>query len=85
MAPFAFDMLEIKHSVRAFCLRILVQHKGTGCFLTEDGAWVEEGNLARDFANASIASQFCKERDLKDVQITLRFETGLPDIFLSVI
>ncbi|MBI4663418.1 MAG: hypothetical protein HY735_31845 [Verrucomicrobia bacterium] len=65
-------------------MKILIQHKGNGRFLTGDGTWSDDDQSAKDFANASQAVQFCKERGLKDVQVTLRFETGLPDIALSV-
>lgn len=70
--------------MRLFTLKILIQHKGTGRYLTEDGAWVDQEEGAKDFPNASRAVDFCREHKLKDVQITLRFNTGLPDIALPV-
>lgn len=72
------------NTVRLFTLKILIQHKGTGRYLTEDGAWVDLEEGAKDFPNASRAVDFCREHKLKDVQITLRFDTGLPDIALPV-
>jgi len=71
-------------TVRLFTLKILIQHKGTGRYLTEDGLWMDEDEGAKDFPNASRAVDFCREHQLKDVQITLRFDTGLPDIALPV-
>ena len=65
-------------------MNIFIQHKGTGRFLSEEGVWVDDAELAKDFANAPSAVQFCKERSLKDVQISLKFQTGLPDIHLPV-
>ena len=63
-------------------MKIFIQHKGTGRYLSEEGVWVDDGGLAKDFANAPSAVQFCKERGLKDVQISLKFQTGLPDLNL---
>jgi len=65
-------------------VKILIQHKATGRFLAVDGAWTDDEGTAKDFSNASKASLHCRERALKDVQITLRFETGLPDINMPV-
>ena len=71
-------------NVHVLTLKILLQHKGTGRYLTEAGAWVDREDDAKDFADSACATKFSKEHALKDVQITLRFETGLPDIALPV-
>ena len=65
-------------------MKILIQHKATGRFLAEDGVWTDDEGEAKDFLNANKASLHCRERGLRDVQITLKFETGLPDINMAV-
>jgi hypothetical protein len=75
---------ELKPSWVHSFMRILVQHKGTGLYVTDEGTWHKDFRTARDFASTSSASEFCRERGLQDVHIALKFEGGLIDITLPL-
>ena len=65
-------------------LKILIQDRRTGCYWGAQGTWEQEPALAQDFVNTTVASQLCRENKLRDVQITLKFGNGNPDIVLPV-
>jgi hypothetical protein len=65
-------------------MKILIQHKGTGLYVTDEGIWHKDIQTAHNFESTSSASQFCHERGLCDVHIALKFEGGLMDLTLPL-
>lgn len=66
-------------------MRILLQQKGTGLYLTGVDAWSPHSSEAMDFVSSTAALDFCAANKLADVQLVLKFEEEQHDIVLPVV
>ena len=66
-------------------MRILLQHKNTGLYFSELGAWTDVPADAMDFVSSTKAIDFCVANRISGVQLVLKFEQQLHEIVLPVI
>lgn len=66
-------------------MRILLQHKVTGLYLTDTGGWSRLSSEALDFVSSTTALDFCAANALKDIQLVLKFQEEKFDIVLPPI
>jgi len=59
-------------------MKILIQHRSTKRFLTQDGKWVKAWKKAAPFLNPFSALRFCAERGLEETEITIPVESLQP-------
>ena len=65
-------------------MRILLQQKPTGLYLTGVDSWSESATEAMDFLSSTAALEFCATNQLTEMQLVLRFEEQKHDIVLPV-
>lgn len=65
-------------------MKILIQDKLTGFYRKEAGSWGREADTAIDFANTSLAERFCRDHQLRNVQVVLKFARLQGDIHLAI-
>jgi len=65
-------------------MKALIRNLNTGHFLTASGEWSEDENQAKDFESSIAAVSLAKRKNLRNVEVVLRF--GLPtyDVQLPV-
>ena len=66
-------------------MRILLQHKETGRYVRDAGAWTHEPADAMDFLSSTKAIEFCALNKIAGVQLVLKFEEQLYDIVLPMV
>ena len=54
-------------------MRVLIQNKKTGLFCCDPAGWTSDPEEARAFEHTLEAFRFCKEHQLGDVKIILKF------------
>jgi len=59
--------------------KLLVRHMTLGKFLNPAGRWVKKAEAAFNFPNLLNAINTCLGRRLKDVELILRYDGGMPD------
>jgi hypothetical protein len=59
--------------------KLLVRHVALGKFLGPAGRWVKRAESAFNFPNLLNAINTCLGRRLKDVELILRYDDGMPD------
>jgi hypothetical protein len=52
---------------------IVVQHRETKCFLSEENAWNNTASLARRFKNSLEALRFCVSKGLRNIDVVVNF------------
>jgi hypothetical protein len=65
-------------------MRIVLQHRDSGLYFRDVGAWTENAPEALDFVDSTKALEFCAANKLSDLQIVLKFEESAYDIVLPV-
>jgi hypothetical protein len=64
-------------------MKVFIQERGTGNFLTLGGEWSTSWEKARDFGRAMPALDFCKANTLLQVEVVLVFEDGCLSVRLD--
>jgi hypothetical protein len=59
--------------------KLLVRHAALNRFLSPAGHWVKKAEAAFNFPNSLNAINTCLGRELKDVELILRFDGDRPD------
>jgi len=59
--------------------RLLVRHRTLNKFLSPAGRWVKASENAFNFPNLLNAINTCFARQLKDVELVVRFDGNQPD------
>ena len=65
-------------------VRRVIQHKRTGLYLTMEGGWTAELEMADRLPNVLAAVRRSRELDLKEVELVLKFENGKYDVRLDL-
>jgi hypothetical protein len=65
-------------------VRRLLRHKGSEEFF-KDGGWTTDPEEARNFSNALEVAETCARFDLREVELTLRFDSRASDVFWTTI
>lgn len=66
-------------------MKILLQHKTTGHYLTESGSWSADTLEAMSFLSSTSAIDYCLAHEISGVQIVLKFQEQHYDIVLPMI
>ena len=66
-------------------MRILLQQKGTGFYLTGVDAWSAHSSEALDFVSSTAALDFCAVNKVAEVHLVLKFDEEKHDIVLPVV
>ena len=64
------------------CMRILLQHKGSGLYFKDVDSWTADTAEAMDFVSSSAALEYCATNRLDTVQVVLKFEQEKYEIVL---
>ncbi|EEF61767.1 hypothetical protein [Pedosphaera parvula] len=64
-------------------MRILIQNCKTYLYLKAPGEWTASADEATDFKRSVDALTHCAKANLEDVQIVLKFPTGLYDVNIA--
>ena len=62
-------------------MRIVIQNKVTRLFWKKKSEWAADSNEAHDFEMATDAEKFCRDSQLEQIQIVVKFES-LEDVVL---
>ncbi len=63
-------------------MRILLQHRESGLYFKDVGAWTGDTTEAMDFVSSGAAIEFCATNRLDSVQVVLKFEDEKYEIVL---
>ncbi len=64
-------------------MRVLIQHKATSDYLGRSGDWTAEPDQAFDFEKTLLAFKYCRDRQLEDADIVLKFYDSETDLLWS--
>ena len=64
-------------------MRVLIQSKVTGEYLGRSGEWTSDPDQAFDFKKTLLAFKYCRDRQLEEADIVLKFYDSEYDIPLS--
>jgi hypothetical protein len=65
-------------------VRRVIQHKGTGHFLTAAGGWTADLEEAHQLPNVLAAVRLVRELELENVNLVLKFQDGKYDVRLDL-
>jgi len=57
-------------------MKVLIQNKSTGLFLSDSIQWITNADNARSFEHALDAFRFCRDNQIRNTKIVLRFENS---------
>jgi hypothetical protein len=64
-------------------MRIVLQHKTTGLYFQDVGAWTRNSSEAIDFVSSTTAIEFCELNNIDCAQIVLKFDQEQYDIVMQ--
>lgn len=64
-------------------MRIVLQHKKSGLYFQDIGAWTHHSSEAMDFVSSTHAIEFCQLNKIDYLQIVLKFEQENYDIVMQ--
>jgi hypothetical protein len=67
------------------CIRIVVQHRKTNAFLTQDAKWARRLDDARQFRTSIEALRFCADRELRETDMLVCFPGQKANLRLPLI
>jgi hypothetical protein len=63
--------------------RRLVRHRRLGTYF-RDGGWTGNLEEARSFSTIEEVAETCRRHQLKEVELVLRFDAGIPELAFPI-